>query len=62
MRTSAGVTRWGSTAGTLVPMRMISTWGIILSRESTRSSWSSASSSGSPPDRSTSRMAGRAAM
>ena len=58
IRVSASVTRCGSTAGTLVPMRKNSTCLIARSRESSHSRLSSERSSGSPPEINTSRMVG----
>ena len=61
IRHSSGVIRCGSTAGILVPMRTNSTCGICRSRVRIQSSRSSLRASGSPPEMSTSRIAGRAA-
>jgi len=58
MRTRFGVMRCGRTAGTLVPMRMISTCGISRRRDRSQLRRSSFKVSGSPPEISTSRTDG----
>ena len=58
MLTNSGVMREGSTTGTRLPMRMISTCGMARSSPRIHSRRWSDSSSGSPPDSSTSRICG----
>jgi hypothetical protein len=58
MSQNSGVTRMGMKTGTREPMRMISTWGMARRRPRIMSSSLGASTIGSPPESSTSRICG----